>query len=665
MRTMQRLTLLCLLMPALAQAEECFVQGGNLAALDDAIAQRCAHIRITPDMNGMREFDLSFPVIETGYRYDFDWDVTFSADDEASRVTFRPAAGLENDFRFGRIDAAATFLGNNLKFELFGSEDNGGTFLVEDGRLELHFGKIALSHSGGFGGAIAAQGDSSVFLDRVRFNENHADLGGGHLAFHGASTGLLFGNKFYEGTVNFGFYGHALDVNTTGINEYGVAVKSLNNSFFSSQDINFGDFRASFLSLGDSINFDTDAFNAVAPVTFGGTLMARYRTGLSPLKRRPDEPGTQAACNDFGTDAFSSLGYNISPDDSCGLNQATDQPNTDALLALSEFGWLVPQAGSPAIDGGPEAVLIEPGNPLAIVPCATVDGRGTARPQDGDGDGDYECDLGAVEIQGPGSIIPAHSGAYYNSTRNGEGNYVEILSDDLAVIYTFTYKPDGSGPAWFVTLADIEDNALVALEMQRPIGASWGNAFDTADISRDPAGAMNLVFPTCTVANQVGNAAYTGLPDLGYEGLVSRTSRVSQIFGCGFTPSPNAGLSGSFYNQARDGEGLIIQWLANGQVLVIMFTYDPDGNQMWLTGTGTPNGKSVTIDVVYPAASTAWGRNFNPNEIDLQPWGSFTLTWTTCNALTFAWSSTVAGYGSGSLEYSRLTALVNTSCPTF
>ncbi|MDX2416090.1 MAG: hypothetical protein QNK19_01370 [Xanthomonadales bacterium] len=52
-------------------------------------------------------------------------------------------------------------------------------------------------------------------------------------------------------------------------------------------------------------------------------------------------------------------------------------------------------------------------------------------------------------------------------------------------------------------------------------------------------------------------------------------------------------------------------------------------------------------------------------DVDLQLWGTFSLTWTACDTLDFDYNSTVPGYGSGSYDYTRVSTLQSTSCPPF
>ena len=101
--------------------------------------------------------------------------------------------------------------------------------------------------------------------------------------------------------------------------------------------------------------------------------------------------GPALDCDGPGT--ITSQGYNIESATSCGFSLTTDQSNTDPLLApLEDNGGLTQTMAllpnSPAIDTGSDSVS-----------CPITDQRGIQRPQDGDGDGNAICDIGAFELE--------------------------------------------------------------------------------------------------------------------------------------------------------------------------------------------------------------------------------------------------------------------------
>jgi hypothetical protein len=93
-----------------------------------------------------------------------------------------------------------------------------------------------------------------------------------------------------------------------------------------------------------------------------------------------------------------SLGNNLSSDESCNFTSSGDVVNTDPHLgSLEDNGGLTRThallAGSPAIDAG-----------SLDCPPPSTDQRGYRRPVDGDGDGSDVCDIGAFEF---GALFPA------------------------------------------------------------------------------------------------------------------------------------------------------------------------------------------------------------------------------------------------------------------
>ena len=71
------------------------------------------------------------------------------------------------------------------------------------------------------------------------------------------------------------------------------------------------------------------------------------------------------------------------------------------------------------------------------------------------------------------------------------------------------------------------------------------------------------------------------------------------------------------------------------------------------------------MDALYPSTYTSWGSGFDADDITLSDWGTFALTWTDCNTMTFEYTSPIAGFGSATRSYARLSTLSGTACPEF
>jgi hypothetical protein len=61
---------------------------------------------------------------------------------------------------------------------------------------------------------------------------------------------------------------------------------------------------------------------------------------------------------------------------------------------------------------------------------------------------------GINELEVGQRLIPAQSSLYFDSLRSGEGIFVELLDNEKAVVYFFSYTPDGSGQSWMIGVAD-------------------------------------------------------------------------------------------------------------------------------------------------------------------------------------------------------------------
>jgi hypothetical protein len=248
--------------------------------------------------------------------------------------------------------------------------------------------------AGSLGGGIYNRG--TLTLNNSTVSGNTADLGGG---IFNISSGTLTLTNSTVGPNNTAIAGG-------GIRNSGTL--TLTNSTISGNT-------APAESGGGISNNGTLTLNSSTisrnTATWGGGI---FNTAAGTATLRNTIVAAQAGGTDCWTAGppFTSNGYNLDSDGTCGLIQATDQPNTNPNLGpLADNGGPTRThallAGSPAIDTGDPA-------------CPATDQRGVSRPQDGDGDTVAACDTGAYEFR-PQQQPPAPGGEDISEGTVGPG----------------------------------------------------------------------------------------------------------------------------------------------------------------------------------------------------------------------------------------------------
>jgi len=120
-------------------------------------------------------------------------------------------------------------------------------------------------------------------------------------------------------------------------------------------------------------------------------------------------------------------------------------------------------------------------------------------------------------------------------------------------------------------------------------------------------------------------------------------------------------MTGAWYDPSRVGEGWLIEVLAGSLALVTWYSYDQQGNQMWLIGVGEISGSTIRIDEMQVTHGPVFGMDFNPDDVILESWGSLEIEFIDCNSATATYQS-ITGFGSGTLNASRLTNLSGLEC---
>ena len=127
------------------------------------------------------------------------------------------------------------------------------------------------------------------------------------------------------------------------------------------------------------------------------------------------------------------------------------------------------------------------------------------------------------------------------------------------------------------------------------------------------------------------------------------------------------GISGTWYDAQLSGQGFNIEVLPNNQVAAFFYTFDPQGNNVFLGGVGaigSPDNSFASI----PLNTTAGGffpPNFDPSSITRAPWGTLLLHFTDCQSGYASWTidgTNAQGYTDGIIPITRITSIATLPC---
>jgi YVTN family beta-propeller protein len=263
------------------------------------------------------------------------------------------------------------------------------------------------------------------------------------------------------------------------------------------------------------------------------------------------------------------------------------------------------------------------------------------------------------------------TGSWYNPSTSGQGFEIEVFPDSVSAGHGslgagwFTYDTTAAGGSrWYSLQGDVMSATPTA---NLTIYASTGGNFNAAPaVSGTAVGTATLRFLDCTRgvftyhftdgSNRSGSVALT---------RIGPNTTCGQAGDNGAAPS-NFPLSGSWYNPATSGQGLILD--VNPAVNLLAagwFTYAPNGStigggasQRWYSLQTTqfvPGMHSVGNVPIYETT----GGLFNaPSTVTTTQVGTATVAFQSCSAATLAYSFTGgANQGlSGTINLSRVGA---------
>ncbi|MDX2419391.1 MAG: S8 family serine peptidase [Xanthomonadales bacterium] len=246
-----------------------------------------------------------------------------------------------------------------------------------------------------------------------------------------------------------------------------------------------------------------------------------------------------------------------------------------------------------------------------------------------------------------GFVVSAgQSGSWYDPSRNGEGFFLQVLSSTQVVGYWFTYDTEGN-QLWMTGVGNIEGANIYFPELVSPFGGKFGPDFDPDDVSYPPWGSLEFKFSDCHNAS----VKYSGPKTFGNGKL--DVSRLTSLWGLGCKGEqfPNvstgrgflsSGISGSWYDIAHSGEGFAVEILNEVTADVMWFTYDTQGNPVWIAGLGEIVGGSIFFNDLQITSGAVFGDGFNPDDVNSEHWGEASYNFTSCGE---------DGDAAGSMQY--------------
>lgn len=265
------------------------------------------------------------------------------------------------------------------------------------------------------------------------------------------------------------------------------------------------------------------------------------------------------------------------------------------------------------------------------------------------------------------AVGAGHSGYWYNLERSGAGLALEVLPGEVVALYWFTYD-DAGRPRWLLGVGHIKhdpDGAYIEFpQLVAPHGGHFGQPFDLGPDNKPVVGEARLRFADC----DRGTFSYNAF-DLSGSIPIQRLTHTMGTASCwpyngvpGMPVEPYAGQSGSWYDPARSGAGLSLQWLAQGLAVVTWYTFDTQGHPYWIQGVGHLAGDQIVFPTLYTATGGRFAQAFDRDQLHSQAWGSLTLS-LDCNGGTAHYQSSMPGFGSGNLSLTHLTSLARPACP--
>lgn len=247
------------------------------------------------------------------------------------------------------------------------------------------------------------------------------------------------------------------------------------------------------------------------------------------------------------------------------------------------------------------------------------------------------------------------SGAWYGGpTEDGHGWFMEVLDvgdgEKLLVVYWYVY--DQGKQVWLLGSDPVVGNTA-RVSTFITLGPDFPPDYNADDFVEQEWGELEFIFDDETA----DSVSWTSAPVDTFTGAMD-IQRTASISASGYHCQ-----SDSWYNAGENGHGFVSQVINEGdsELLVLVGYVYLGGEQKWMLGIAPLVDGQASVEMsIYSGAD--FPADFNPDNVDEEPWGTVLFTYTGASTATASWTTDYPGYTNGSMDLQRLTGLSGHHC---
>jgi hypothetical protein len=295
------------------------------------------------------------------------------------------------------------------------------------------------------------------------------------------------------------------------------------------------------------------------------------------------------------------------------------------------------------------------------------DSNGADLTDSGGSDKTIQIPLTSTPAADPFVIEPGTSAIWVDRERNGEGFMLEVLPENRALVYWYTYDTEGQQD-WYYAVGEIRGNRILFNELLQVENGQFGPGHDPAAVQNIVVGSASFTWSSCDEGVMDWRLDQQGDYRTGRMNL----ERLTHLMGLPCTTGqavpgapgqiPPAHFSGTWADPTHASEGFSLEVLSETQAVVYWFSYGPDSERRWFYNVGEIQSNRLVFDNLLTTSGPIFGEKNPLSSLQQAPWGEVELE-LDCLSGTATYSSVEAGFVAGSQSLQRVTVLDELVCP--